>query len=70
MWYLKNKDNNLTINLNTENIKLVSQNFNLLKADREELVEFLNNLTLEQIQILFNASNAIRIKHFEGNIKI
>ncbi|KAL4153562.1 hypothetical protein QTP88_001395 [Uroleucon formosanum] len=69
MWYLKNNDNNLTINLNTENIKLVSQNFNLLKADREELVEFLNNLTLEQVQILFNASNAIRIKHFKGNIK-
>lgn len=44
MWYLKNNDNNLIINLNTENIKLVSQSFNLLKADREALIEFLNNL--------------------------
>lgn len=69
MWYLKNNDTNLTIHLNTENIKLVSQNFNLLKADREELIEFLNNLTLEQVQILFNASNAIRVEHFKGNIK-
>jgi len=47
MGFLKNNDNNLTINLNTENIKLVSQSFNLLKADKEELLEFLNNLTLE-----------------------
>lgn len=67
MWYLKNNDNNLTINLNTENIKLVSQSFNLLKADREELIEFLNKLTIEQVQILFNASNTIQVKNFEGN---
>lgn len=59
MWYLKNNKNNLTINLNTENIKLVSQSFNLLESDREGLIQFLNNLTLKQVQILFNASNAI-----------
>jgi hypothetical protein len=69
MWYLKNNENNLTISLNTENIKLVSQSFNLLESDREGLIQFINNLTLEQVQILFNASNAIRIEHFEGNIK-
>jgi len=34
----KNDDNNLIVNLNTENIKLVSQNFNLLEADRGELI--------------------------------
>ncbi|KAF0716614.1 Uncharacterized protein FWK35_00030156 [Aphis craccivora] len=43
--------------------------FNLLESDREGLIQFLNNLTLEQVQILFNASNAIRVEYFEGNIK-
>ncbi len=69
MWYLKNNENNLTINLNTENIKLVSQSFNLLESDREGLIQFLNNLTLKQVQILFSASNAIRVESFEGNVK-
>jgi len=48
---------------------LVSQSFDLLKADREELIEFLNNLTLEQVHILFNASNKIQVENFKNNIK-
>jgi len=38
MWYIKNKDNNIIINLNLLIIKLVSQSFALLKAGRAELI--------------------------------
>jgi hypothetical protein len=40
-----------------------------LESDREGLIQFLNNLTLKQVHILFNASNEIRVEHFEDNIK-
>jgi len=65
MIFKKIKKNNIIINVNTENIKLVSQSFNLFKAHR---VEFLNNLTSEQVHILFNTSNIILLDNFKVNI--
>lgn len=38
-----------------------------MKAGRAELIEFLNNLTVQQLQILFNASNAIQLDNFQSN---
>ena len=51
MWFLRNRSKNSIVYVNAENIKLVAPNFDWLGSSREETINLLNNLNINQIQI-------------------